>query len=63
MGGNRARGSWEQTQGQTQSQTQHKQRPQVPSHTHHLSHFTHIVICTGVEYWETKDIFNLLLIT
>lgn len=31
MGGNRARGSWEQTQGQTQSQTQHKQRPQVPS--------------------------------
>lgn len=30
MGGNRARGSWEQTQGQTQSQTQHKQRPQVP---------------------------------
>lgn len=31
MGGNRARGSWEQTQGQTQSQTQHKQRPQVPA--------------------------------
>lgn len=29
MGGSRARGSWEQTQGQTQSQTQHKQRPQV----------------------------------
>ncbi|XP_030002687.1 ubiquitin-associated protein 2-like isoform X4 [Sphaeramia orbicularis] len=29
MGGNRARGSWEQTQGQTQSQTQHKQRPQA----------------------------------
>lgn len=29
MGGNRARGSWEQTQGQTQSHTQHKQRPQV----------------------------------
>lgn len=33
MGGNRTRGSWEQTQGQTQgqtqSQTQHKQRPQV----------------------------------
>lgn len=34
MGGNRARGSWEQTQGQTQSQTQHKQRPQVPSAGH-----------------------------
>ena len=33
MGGNRARGSWEQTQGQTQSQTQHKQRPQVPALT------------------------------
>ena len=31
MGGNRARGNWEQTQGQTQSQTQHKQRPQVSS--------------------------------
>ncbi|XP_072227005.1 ubiquitin-associated protein 2-like isoform X3 [Leuresthes tenuis] len=29
MGGNRARGSWEPTQGQTQSQTQHKQRPQA----------------------------------
>lgn len=29
MGGSRARGSWEQTQGQTQSQTQHKQRPQA----------------------------------
>ncbi|XP_070702098.1 ubiquitin-associated protein 2-like isoform X1 [Pempheris klunzingeri] len=29
MGGNRPRGSWEQTQGQTQSQTQHKQRPQA----------------------------------
>ncbi|KAM9385053.1 ubiquitin-associated protein 2-like isoform 6-T7 [Pholidichthys leucotaenia] len=29
MGGNRSRGSWEQTQGQTQSQTQHKQRPQA----------------------------------
>ncbi|XP_029023845.1 ubiquitin-associated protein 2-like isoform X2 [Betta splendens] len=29
MGGNRARGSWEQTQGQTQTQTQHKQRPQA----------------------------------
>ncbi|XP_008330115.1 ubiquitin-associated protein 2-like isoform X4 [Cynoglossus semilaevis] len=29
MGGNRARGSWEQTQGQTQNQTQHKQRPQA----------------------------------
>ncbi|KAF7670084.1 hypothetical protein LDENG_00056610 [Lucifuga dentata] len=29
MGGNRARGSWEQTQGQTHSQTQHKQRPQA----------------------------------
>uniref|UniRef100_A0A7N5ZSY3 UBA domain-containing protein n=1 Tax=Anabas testudineus TaxID=64144 RepID=A0A7N5ZSY3_ANATE len=29
MGGNRARSSWEQTQGQTQSQTQHKQRPQA----------------------------------
>ncbi|XP_040910123.1 ubiquitin-associated protein 2-like isoform X4 [Toxotes jaculatrix] len=29
MGGNRARGTWEQTQGQTQSQTQHKQRPQA----------------------------------
>ncbi|XP_060916343.1 ubiquitin-associated protein 2-like isoform X3 [Labrus mixtus] len=29
MGGNKARGSWEQTQGQTQSQTQHKQRPQA----------------------------------
>ncbi|XP_041867543.1 ubiquitin-associated protein 2-like isoform X3 [Melanotaenia boesemani] len=29
MGGNRARGSWEQTQSQTQSQTQHKQRPQA----------------------------------
>uniref|UniRef100_A0A669E9A2 Ubiquitin associated protein 2-like n=1 Tax=Oreochromis niloticus TaxID=8128 RepID=A0A669E9A2_ORENI len=29
MGGNRARGNWEQTQGQTQSQTQHKQRPQA----------------------------------
>ncbi|XP_067354604.1 ubiquitin-associated protein 2-like isoform X2 [Channa argus] len=29
MGGNRARGRWEQTQGQTQSQTQHKQRPQA----------------------------------
>uniref|UniRef100_A0A3Q3K2C9 UBA domain-containing protein n=1 Tax=Monopterus albus TaxID=43700 RepID=A0A3Q3K2C9_MONAL len=29
MGGNRARGSWEQTQGQTQSQIQHKQRPQA----------------------------------
>ncbi|XP_063755252.1 ubiquitin-associated protein 2-like isoform X5 [Eleginops maclovinus] len=29
MGGNRARGSWDQTQGQTQSQTQHKQRPQA----------------------------------
>ncbi|XP_034748480.1 ubiquitin-associated protein 2-like isoform X1 [Etheostoma cragini] len=29
MGGNRVRGSWEQTQGQTQSQTQHKQRPQA----------------------------------
>ncbi|XP_034017401.1 ubiquitin-associated protein 2-like isoform X2 [Thalassophryne amazonica] len=29
MGGNRARGSWEQTQGQTPSQTQHKQRPQA----------------------------------
>ncbi|XP_056154082.1 ubiquitin-associated protein 2-like isoform X2 [Lampris incognitus] len=29
VGGNRARGSWEQTQGQTQSQTQHKQRPQA----------------------------------
>ncbi|XP_033831215.1 ubiquitin-associated protein 2-like isoform X6 [Periophthalmus magnuspinnatus] len=29
MGGNRARGSWEQTQGQTQSQTPHKQRPQA----------------------------------
>ncbi|XP_061903572.1 ubiquitin-associated protein 2-like isoform X21 [Entelurus aequoreus] len=29
MGGNRARGSWEQTQGQTQGQTQHKQRPQA----------------------------------
>ncbi|KAM6903189.1 ubiquitin-associated protein 2-like isoform 3-T4 [Lycodopsis pacificus] len=29
MGGNRARGSWEQTPGQTQSQTQHKQRPQA----------------------------------
>lgn len=31
MGGNRARGNWEQTQSQTQSQTQHKQRPQVPA--------------------------------
>ncbi|XP_037549248.1 ubiquitin-associated protein 2-like [Nematolebias whitei] len=29
MGGNRARGNWEQTQSQTQSQTQHKQRPQA----------------------------------
>uniref|UniRef100_A0A8C5G1A1 UBA domain-containing protein n=1 Tax=Gouania willdenowi TaxID=441366 RepID=A0A8C5G1A1_GOUWI len=29
MGSNRARGNWEQTQGQTQSQTQHKQRPQA----------------------------------
>ncbi|KAK0136401.1 Ubiquitin-associated protein 2-like [Merluccius polli] len=29
VGGNRARGNWEQTQGQTQSQTQHKQRPQA----------------------------------
>ncbi|CAJ1083340.1 ubiquitin-associated protein 2-like isoform X6 [Xyrichtys novacula] len=29
MGGNKARGNWEQTQGQTQSQTQHKQRPQA----------------------------------
>ncbi|XP_032391336.1 ubiquitin-associated protein 2-like isoform X5 [Etheostoma spectabile] len=29
MGGNRVRGSWEQTQVQTQSQTQHKQRPQA----------------------------------
>ncbi|KAK7898901.1 hypothetical protein WMY93_019754 [Mugilogobius chulae] len=29
MGGNRARGSWEQTQGQTQTQTPHKQRPQA----------------------------------
>ncbi|XP_062342483.1 ubiquitin-associated protein 2-like isoform X7 [Osmerus eperlanus] len=29
VGGNRARGSWEQTQGQTQSHTQHKQRPQA----------------------------------
>uniref|UniRef100_A0A1A7XLU9 Ubiquitin associated protein 2-like n=1 Tax=Iconisemion striatum TaxID=60296 RepID=A0A1A7XLU9_9TELE len=29
MGGNRVRGNWEQTQGQTQSQTQHKQRPQA----------------------------------
>ncbi|XP_037120346.1 ubiquitin-associated protein 2-like isoform X4 [Syngnathus acus] len=30
VGGNRARGSWEQTQqGQTQGQTQHKQRPQA----------------------------------
>lgn len=29
MGGNRARGTWEQTQGQTQTQTQHKQRPQA----------------------------------
>ncbi|XP_055013655.1 ubiquitin-associated protein 2-like isoform X6 [Boleophthalmus pectinirostris] len=29
MGGNRARGSWEQTQGQTQSQTPHKQRLQA----------------------------------
>lgn len=41
MGGSRARGNWEQTQGQTQSQTQHKQRPQVPAITfqphHHLS--------------------------
>ncbi|KAM8841087.1 ubiquitin-associated protein 2-like isoform 11-T13 [Spinachia spinachia] len=29
MGGNRARGSWEQTPGPAQSQTQHKQRPQA----------------------------------
>ncbi|XP_068431238.1 ubiquitin-associated protein 2-like isoform X3 [Clinocottus analis] len=29
MGGNRARGSWDQTPSQTQSQTQHKQRPQA----------------------------------
>ncbi|KAM6959127.1 ubiquitin-associated protein 2-like isoform 3-T4 [Aplochiton taeniatus] len=29
VGGNRARINWEQTQGQTQSQTQHKQRPQA----------------------------------
>ena len=29
VGGNRARSNWDQTQGQTQSQTQHKQRPQV----------------------------------
>lgn len=39
MGGNRARGSWEQTPGPAQSQTQHKQRPQVPSPSitiHHL---------------------------
>ncbi|XP_056438166.1 ubiquitin-associated protein 2-like isoform X4 [Gadus chalcogrammus] len=29
VGGNRARSNWDQTQGQTQSQTQHKQRPQA----------------------------------
>ncbi|XP_051519632.1 ubiquitin-associated protein 2-like isoform X5 [Myxocyprinus asiaticus] len=29
VGGNRTRGNWEQTQGQTQSQSQHKQRPQA----------------------------------
>uniref|UniRef100_A0AAY4DAF6 UBA domain-containing protein n=1 Tax=Denticeps clupeoides TaxID=299321 RepID=A0AAY4DAF6_9TELE len=29
VGGSRARGSWEQTQGQTQSHAQHKQRPQA----------------------------------
>lgn len=31
VGGSRARSNWEQTQGQTQSQSQHKQRPQVNS--------------------------------
>ncbi len=31
VGGSRTRGNWEQTQGQTQSQSQHKQRPQVSS--------------------------------
>ncbi|XP_043073748.1 ubiquitin-associated protein 2-like isoform X3 [Puntigrus tetrazona] len=29
VGGSRTRGNWEQTQGQTQSQSQHKQRPQA----------------------------------
>ncbi|XP_059411895.1 ubiquitin-associated protein 2-like isoform X6 [Carassius carassius] len=29
LGGSRTRGNWEQTQGQTQSQSQHKQRPQA----------------------------------
>ncbi|XP_026087671.1 ubiquitin-associated protein 2-like isoform X4 [Carassius auratus] len=29
VGGSRARGNWEQTQGQTPSQSQHKQRPQA----------------------------------
>ncbi|XP_065143410.1 ubiquitin-associated protein 2-like isoform X10 [Paramisgurnus dabryanus] len=29
VGGGRTRGNWEQTQGQTQSQSQHKQRPQA----------------------------------
>ncbi|XP_067217805.1 ubiquitin-associated protein 2-like isoform X1 [Chanodichthys erythropterus] len=29
VGGSRPRGNWEQTQGQTQSQSQHKQRPQA----------------------------------
>ncbi|XP_030644625.1 ubiquitin-associated protein 2-like [Chanos chanos] len=29
VGGNRSRGNWEQTQGQTQNPSQHKQRPQA----------------------------------
>lgn len=50
MGGNRARSSWEQTQGQTQSQTQHKQRPQVPTLAPPHTQARCTVICTRIKY-------------
>lgn len=52
MGGNRARGSREQTQ----SQTQHKQRPQVPLSQSHTDlygpffMFVSIVKCLNLQY-------------
>lgn len=65
MGGNRARGSWEQTQGQTQSQTQHKQRPQVPltqllSQSPACTTSSTGILCLSVNLVFIFDIFRLL---
>lgn len=59
MGGNRARGSWEQTQGQTQSQTQHKQRPQVPGPGTPVKSSTHTASSAGILCLSARLVFTL----